>query len=338
MKIIDVAFKAGVSPTTVSRVLNGSSQVKGRTRNKVMQAIDELGYYPNAAAKNLRSQRTLMIGVIVMDINVSYYAEIVKGIANTAYARGYKVLICDAQNSGEKEKDFLSLLMDRTIDGMILVTPRMTNAEIAEIADRGFDIGVIGRYVDHEKVACTFTDNAEFSERVVKHFIESGHRDIAFLSGFSDASDSYERLEGYIKALKEHKLPFRPELIENGNFNEALGYEAANRLFDKNVKFTAVYAANDEMALGVFRACKERNVGIPSELAVVGVDNNRIGKYIAPTLSTVEQPKYAMGTRLTENLIGWITQKQFPEQRVLKIESELIIRESSGGSGNSESR
>jgi LacI family transcriptional regulator len=334
MKIIDVAFKAGVSPTTVSRVLNDSSQVKGRTRDKVMQAILELGYYPNAAAKNLRSQRTLMIGVIVMDINVSYYAEIIKGIENTAYGKGYKVLICDAQNNVEKERDFLSLLMDRTIDGLILVTPRMSNAEIVEIADKGYDIGVIGRYIDHDKVACAFTDNVEFSERVVNYLLASGHKDIAFLSGFADAGDSYERLEGYIKALKEHKIPFRPELIENGNFDEVLGYEAAKRLFAKNVPFTAIYAANDEMALGVYKACKESNINIPSQLALIGVDNNRIGQYIVPSLSTVAQPKYAMGTRLTENLIGWMTRKEFPEQRFLKIESELIIRDSSRAYGN----
>jgi LacI family transcriptional regulator len=329
MKIIDVASRAGVSPTTVSRVLNGSSQVKGRTRTKVLQAITDLGYYPNAAAKNLRSRRTMMIGVIIMDINVSYYAEVIKGIENTAYSKGYKALICDAQNNIEKEREFLSLLMDRTIDGLILVTPRIPNEEIVEIADKGYDIGVIGRYIDHEHVACAFTDNVEFSERVVNHLIGSGHRDIAFLSGFADANDSYERLEGYIKALKEHKIPFRPEFIENGNFNETLGYEAVKRLFAKNIHVTAIYAANDEMALGVYKACRELNIHIPSQLAIVGVDNNRIGHYINPALSTVEQPKYEMGAGLTENLIAWIVEKQFPKQRVLKIESQLIIRESS---------
>ncbi|GAB2701302.1 LacI family DNA-binding transcriptional regulator [Paenibacillus thermoaerophilus] len=334
MKIVDVAAKAGVSPTTVSRVLNGSSLVKSRTRNKVMQAIEELGYYPNAAAKNLRSQRTWKIGVIVMDINVSYYAEIIKGIENTAYAKGYKVLICDAQNNREKERDFLGLLMDRTIDGLILVTPQMSDPEIADLADKGYDIGIIGRYIDHERVACAYTDNIEFSERAVSHLIENGHTHIAFLSGFAEAVDSYERLEGYIRALKKHNIPFRPELIENGNFDETLGYEAVMRLFAKKVPFTAVYAANDEMALGVYKACKELGIRIPSQLALVGVDNNRIGKYIVPTLSTVEQPKYAMGARLTENLIGWMTQKQFPERRDLKIASELIIRESSGGTGS----
>lgn len=329
MKIVDVAMKAGVSPTTVSRVLNGSSLVKSRTRNKVLKAITELGYYPNAPAKNLRSQRTNKIGVIVMDINVSYYAEIIKGIENTAYAGGYKVLICDAQNNHEKERDFLSLLMDRTIDGLILVTPQMSEAEIADLADKGYDIGIIGKYIEHEQVTCAYTDNIEFSERAVSHLIENGHRHIAFLSGFAEATDSYERLEGYIRALKKHNIPFRPELIENGNFDETLGYEAVMRLFAKKIPFTAVYAANDEMALGVYRACRELDIQIPSELALIGVDNNRIGKYIVPSLSTVEQPKYAMGARLTENLIGWVTHKRFPERRDLKIASELIIRESS---------
>jgi LacI family transcriptional regulator len=244
------------------------------------------------------------------------------------------VLICDAQNNDEKERDFLSLLMDRTIDGLILVTPRMSNEEIAEIADKGYDLGVIGRYMDHDKVACAFTDNVEFSEKVVNHLLESGHKEIAFLSGFADAVDSYERLEGYIKALKEHKIPFRPELIENGNFDETLGYEAAKRLFAKNVPFTAIYSANDEMALGVYKACKEYNIDIPSQMALIGVDNNRIGHYMVPSLSTVEQPKYMMGARLTENLIGWMTRKEFSDKRFLKIESELIIRDSSRTFGN----
>jgi LacI family transcriptional regulator len=329
MKINDVAMKAGVSPTTVSRVLNGSTLVKGKTRTRVLQAIDELAYYPNATAKSLRSQKTMMIGVIVMDVNVSYYADIIKGIENTAYPLGYKVLICDAQNNVEKEREFLSLLMDRTIDGLILVTPMMTNEEIAQIAERGYDIGLIGRCIDHRHVPCAFTDNVEFSRKIVHHLIEGGHTSIAFISGYAAANDSYERLEGYMKALKEHKIPFRPELIENGNFDETLGYEAVKRLFAKNVPFTAIYAANDEMALGVYRACAELNVEIPGQLAIVGVDNNRVGKYIVPTLSTVDQPKNTMGSQLTENLIGWMTQKQFPLERVLEIASRLIIRGSS---------
>lgn len=329
MKINDVAKQAGVSPATVSRVLNGSSYVKTKTREKVERAIEELGYYPNAVAKNLRSQKSMTIGIIVPDVNASYYTEIIKGVENMAYSRKYRVIICDAENDREKELAYLNLLLSRTVDGMILATPSLSDEEIGSFADKGLVVGLIGRKIEHAGVPCIFTDNVKFSREVVYHFVEAGHRDIVFLSGYAHTIDSYERLEGYLKGLKEHQIPFRPELVENGNFNETGGYEAMIRLLDKRLSFTAVYAANDEMALGVYRACRERGIRIPEQLAVVGVDNNRVSKYVTPTLSTVNQPKYAMGAVIAEKLIDLMNEDEFSSKRVFKVDSELIVRGSS---------
>ncbi|MCP1308082.1 LacI family DNA-binding transcriptional regulator [Paenibacillus tyrfis] len=329
IKIVDVAAKAGVSPATVSRVLNESSSVTSKTKAKVMKAIEELGYHPNAVAKNLRSQKSMTIGVIVPDINASYFAEIIKGIENVAYASKYKVIICDAENQKEKEAEYLTLLMNRTVDAAILIAPLMSDEEICQISEKGYSLAVVGRYIEHDRIPCIYTDNVKFSKEVVQHLVENGHRDIVFLSGYAEAIDSYERLEGYLKALRDHHIPFRPELIENGNFNEEGGYEAMKRLFDKNLRFTAVFAANDEMALGVYKACAERDIAIPSQLAVVGVDNNRISKYITPTLSTVNQPKYTMGALLVEKLIDQMNENQFHDKRTFKVDSELIVRGSS---------
>lgn len=329
VKIVDVAMIAGVSPATVSRVLNHTSKVSARTRDKVMRAIEELGYHPNAAAKNLRSQRTMTIGVIVPDINNSYFAEIIKGIENIAYAQHYKIIICDTQNQKEREAEYLNLLLDRTIDGAIILTPLVEDQELIELADKGYRLGVVGKYVEHDQVPCIYTDNVKFSQEVVQHLVDQGHRDIVFLSGYADAVDSYERLEGYLKALRSHHIPFRPELVENGNFNEQGGYEAMKRLFEKRLSFTAVYAANDEMALGVYQACAEYGIRIPDQLAVVGVDNNRISRYIQPTLSSVDQPKYTMGAILAEKLIDMMNHNEFAHQRVFRIDSTLLIRESS---------
>ncbi|WP_028559388.1 LacI family DNA-binding transcriptional regulator [Paenibacillus pinihumi] len=328
-KIIDVAAKAGVSPATVSRVLNQGSSVTAKTRSKVMKAIDELNYRPNAAAKNLRLQKSLSIGVIAQDINNAYFTEIIKGIENMAYARKYKVFICDAENQADKERDYLSLLMDRTMDGVIMITPQLSDEEICEVVDKGYHIAVIGRNVEHPKVPCIYTDNVKFSRQVVEHLVEYGHRDIVFLSGYPEATDSYERLEGYLKALKDNHIPFRPELVENGDFNETGGYEAMERLFAKKLTFTAVFAANDEMALGVYRACEERGIAIPGQLAVVGVDNNRISKYLTPRLSTVNQPKYTMGAIIVEKLIDQMNENQFEDKRVFTVDSELLVRTSS---------
>ncbi|RKP53863.1 LacI family transcriptional regulator [Cohnella endophytica] len=329
IKIIDVAVKAGVSAATVSRVLNGNASVKTRTREKVERAIVELGYHPNAVAKNLRSQKSMTIGIIVPDVNASYYTEMIKGIENMAYSRKYKVIICDAENDRDKELAYLNLLLSRTVDGMILATPSLTDDEISGFSDKGYSVALVGRRIEHDKVPCIFTDNVKFSKEVVYHLVGQGYRDIVFLSGYAETVDSYERLEGYLKGLKEHQIPFRPELVENGNFNETGGYEAMIRLFDKKLTFTAVYAANDEMALGVYRACRERGIRIPEQLAIVGVDNNRVSKYLNPTLSTVNQPKYAMGAVIAEKLIDQMNDDEFSDVKIFKVDSELIVRGSS---------
>jgi LacI family transcriptional regulator len=329
IKIVDVAAKAGVSPATVSRVLNQNAAVTPKTKERVMLAIEQLGYHPNANAKNLRSQRSMTICVIVPDINNSYFSEIIKGIENMAYANKYKVIICDAQNQRERELEYLNLLVNRTIDGAILIASLLKDDEIRQIADKGYLIGLVGRCIEHENIPCIYTDNVKFSREVIQHLTELGHREIVFISGYADAVDSYERLEGYLKALRENEIPFRPEWIENGNFNEEGGYEAMKRLFAKNIPFTAVYAANDEMALGVYKACAEYGIRIPQQLSVVGVDNNRISKYITPSLSTVNQPKYAMGAILAEKMLDQLNSNQFSDKRVFKVDSELILRQSS---------
>ncbi|MFE5317580.1 LacI family DNA-binding transcriptional regulator [Paenibacillus sp. NPDC056579] len=329
IKIVDVAAKAGVSSATVSRVLNNSSSVTAATKEKVMKIIHELGYQPNAAAKNLRSQKTMAIGVIVPEINNSYYAEVIKGIENKAYAMKYKVIICDTGNNKEKELEFINLLMDKTVDSMILVTPLQSDEEICRLADLNYSVGIVGRYIEHPTIPCVFTDNVKFSRDVVNHLVEQGHREIAFLSGYADAIDSYDRLEGYLKALREHHIPFRPEWVENGNFSEQGGYKAMKRLFEKKVPFTAIYSANDEMALGVYQACAELGIQIPEQLAIVGVDNNRVSRYITPKLSTVAQPKFKMGSILVEKIIHQLEHTEITPDRVVVLDSELIIRDSS---------
>jgi LacI family transcriptional regulator len=328
-KIVDVAREAQVSVATVSRVLNNSRHVSQATKIKVLQAIEDMSFTPNASAKNLRSQKTRTIGVVVSDIHASYFAEIVKGIENMANSLKYRIIICDTQNEKEKELEFMSLAMNRTVDGIIFVSPIISNREIIAFTQRGYSAAVVGRYIEHPDIPCAYTDNVKMAREVVQHLIGMGHRRIAFISGYADAVDSYERLEGYLKALRDEELPFVPDLIENGDFNETGGYQAFKRLWEKNGDLTAVFAANDEMALGVYKACREMAVPIPGRLAVVGVDNNRVTQYISPALSTVDQPKYAMGALLVEKFIDQMNDNDYKDQRVFKVDSILKVRESS---------
>ncbi|MGN7453978.1 LacI family DNA-binding transcriptional regulator [Paenibacillus pasadenensis] len=327
--IVDVARTAGVSAATVSRVLNGSGPVSPSARGRVEEAVRRLRYMPNASAKSLRHLKTSTLAVIVSDILVSYYAEIIKGIENTAGALRYKILICDAQNQREKEADYMTLAMDRTVDGIILIAPMLGDAELAAYADRGYALGVIGRRIDHPAIPCVYTDNVGAATEAVTHLIAQGHERIAFLSGFADATDSYERLEGYMKALRQASLPFRPELIDSGGFSEPGGYEAFLRLRERSSAFTAVFAANDEMALGIYRACAELGIPIPAGMAVVGVDNNRVGRHVDPALSTVDPPKHAMGALLAEKLIDQLGEGRCPGTRCFEVGSRLLVRGSS---------
>ncbi|MCE5171632.1 LacI family transcriptional regulator [Paenibacillus profundus] len=330
IKIVDVSRAAKVSPTTVSRVLNNNPLVKADTRKKVLKVIEELNYVPHAAAKNLRQQKTLTLGVIVPDIMVSYYTNLVKGIQNKAYSEKFKVIICDAQNNKDIESEYLQLLTNRSVDGMILVESMLSKQEVMELVERGYVIGTIGRSIVDPKIFNVQTNTAEVAQQAVEHLIEQGHKDIAFISGYAHAVDSFDRLEGYIKALRDHGIPFRPELVENGDFNQEGGYAAIQRLWAKELDFTAVFSANDEMALGVYDACREGSIAIPQELAIVGVDNERVSRYLTPPLSTINQLKVEMGYALAELLIRQINGELDDEHdRIAIIDSQLCIRGSS---------
>ncbi|MCL6603890.1 MAG: LacI family transcriptional regulator [Paenibacillus sp.] len=332
-KIIDVAHKANVSPATVSRVLNGSPLVTSKTQEKVLQAIRELNYTPNAMGKQLRSRKTMTLGVVVTDIGVAYNAEIIKGIENIANGLKYKILICDSQNEKEKELEFLSLLQNRTVDGLILVTSQLSDPEILSFADEDYAIGLIGRRIEHPFIPCSFTDNIRIGKEVVQHLMERGHRRIAFINGYADAPDSIERLQGYKEQLEQAGLSFEPELIDGGDFNEQGGYEAFTRLWSNNEEFTAVFTANDEMALGVYKACAELGISIPENIAVVGVDNIRITNYVEPKISSVEQPLYAMGALLAEQLIEQMNGSVRAESQQFMLASTLVVKGSSAKGG-----
>ncbi|OKP90470.1 LacI family transcriptional regulator [Paenibacillus helianthi] len=328
-KIIDVARIANVSPATVSRVLNDSPLVTKETQNKVLKAIQELNYTPNAMGKQLRSRKTMTLGVVVLDIGISYHAEIIKGIEQKANAMNYKILICNSQNEKMKELEYLSLLQNRTVDGIILVSPMLSDGEIASFAGEGYAIGVIGRRLGHLNIPCSTTDNWKIGHDVVTHLVANGHRRIAYLNGYEDALDSIDRLQGFKEGLAEAGLPFLPTLVDKGDFSEDGGYAAFRRLWEESSDFTAVFAANDEMALGVYKACSEYGIAIPDRMAVVGVDNIRITNYVSPKISSVEQPLYELGGLLADKVIDQINGDLQPGQKDFVINSRLIVKGSS---------
>ncbi|WP_281884616.1 LacI family DNA-binding transcriptional regulator [Paenibacillus sp. YYML68] len=297
---------------------------------RVIKGMDALGYDPNASVENLGSQKSITIGVIVpdIDINVFTFTDFIKGVERASQMYNFNILICAASNNIDKEMKYLELLRTHTVDAMILLHPTIKNDKIIQLNDEGYHVVVVGSVIEHACIPCCITNNLEFSQRVVTHFAEQGHREIAFINGSLSTSESMDRLEGYIQGLKVNRLPFYPELIEHGDYNEEKGYQAFIRLINKTPRPTAIYTANDEMALGVYKACKELGLRIPEDISVMGVDDNRIGRYIEPPLSSVKPPNTELGYLAAEMIMCLVNKKDI-NNRIVTIESTMLFRKSS---------
>lgn len=326
--IHDVAARSGVSEATVSRVLNEHPAVRPQTRDRVLTAVRELKFVPNAIAKGLRMKRTGIVGVIVPDISSLFFLDIIKGLENTFDLNDYRVAICDSQNQLKKERDNTRWLVDGSVDGLILLRPMMDDQTLRELADLGYPIGVFGRIVDHPVVTSVAIENRVAGRRVAEHLIGHGHKRIGIVLGTEGVQDSEERFQGFQDALRQHGLELVPELVERGGFTEEGGARAFQAMLDRHSVPTAVFAANDEMAVGVMQVAQAAGIRVPEDLAVVGFDNIRLARVVTPALTTLNQPKLDAGFRLGQNMLNRLGGTADSEQIVLP--GDLLVRRSCG--------
>ena len=331
--IHDVAKKAGVSIATVSRVLNGKDRVKEETRKKIISVIEELNYVTNFSATTLRKNRTNVIGVIVPELTATFYAEVIKGIENKANESGVRMVVCDAGNNLEKERDSVRFLYDRSVDGMIFIMPKMTDEELIRIKCDRRPIVLFGRNMQQHNIPTITVDNRFGVYAAIRHFYSHGFMKIAYIGGIEEnhLPDRRERLEGYKQAIIDCEWELRPEYIENGLYYEEAAGSAFARLMKLPVPPDAVFCGNDEMALGVLKAARKMGFKIPEQIGLIGFDNIRICQYTSPTLTTVSQPAYNIGVLCCEKLIHSInnldTEVVYSN---LLIQPELVVRESCG--------
>ncbi len=326
--IRDVAARARVSPATVSRALNNDPQVKAGTRERVLEVAHELGFVPNATAKSLRTRRTGIIGAIVPDVSTLFFLEIVKGIENTLSLSDYRVTICDSQNQLKKEKENARWLLDGSVDGLILLTPMMDDPSLCDLAEKGYPIGVFGRAIDHPAITCVGVDNYAAGLSATKHLIGHGHTDIAVITGPEGHHDSQERLRGFQDTLHQQGLSLRPERIQCGGFTEEGGVRAFHAIVDRGAPPTAIFALNDEMAIGVLQAAQASGLRVPQDLAVIGFDNVRLARVVTPALTTVNQPKLDAGFRLAQNILNRLSGSADTER--ITLPADLVVRHSCG--------
>ncbi|MHC1683871.1 MAG: LacI family DNA-binding transcriptional regulator [Clostridiaceae bacterium] len=327
--IKDVAREAGVSIATVSRVLNDVDVVNEETKKKVMEAIKKLGYRPNIIARSLKTQRTKTIGIVIPDISNAFYPEIVRGAEDVANIYNYNIILCNTDLDIEKEKEYLRVLKEKMVDGMIYMSNALEKETLDLIKELDMPT-VLVETTDEEKTFPSVTiDNKEAAYEAVKHLISKGKKRIVYLGTQPDAKNARAlRYDGYKKALEEAGLETNSDLEVFCGLKAIDGENSVEELARRNVEFDAMFCCTDELAMGAINKLREEGRSVPEDISVVSFDNIYVASIFYPKLTTVEQPTYDMGSVGMRMLIKIINKKPLEISEYV-LPHLLIERESS---------
>ncbi len=327
-----VADACGVSPSTVSRILNGTAQVSKKKREAVDRAIAELGFTPNPVARGLAGGRTLSIGVVTQAIDSPFYGVALRGIEEELGGAGYSPLFVSSHWDANEEKRCIDMLLSRRVDGLIILTGRLSDAALQNLS-KAVPVVVTGRNISGPHLYSLDFDNFQGAQLATHHLLTLGHRQIAFIEGDPAHPDALERRRGYRAALKAAGVSPNPALLMPGNYLEESGLMAVERLFDTHEPFTAIFAANDQMALGSALALHRHGLHVPNDISLVGFDDQAAAAHSIPPLTTVSQNPYETGRLsalcLLKLLAGEVPTISLPKPR-------LIIRSSTRALGEAQ--
>jgi LacI family transcriptional regulator len=328
--IRDVARLAGVSTMTVSRVVNSSGYTSTETRARVERAIAELGYVPNALARHLRSNRTRTIALVISDISNPFFTTIARGVEDVAAAHDFAVMFCNTDESESEEMAYLQMLIQRQIDGVLLVPSSNSGASLRLLRSHRVPVVVLDRRVSSPQVDQVRSDSEAGAYQLVRHLIELGHRHIAALSGGRAISTSVDRVAGYQRALAEAGIEVDNRLVLYGGYGVNGGYRMALQVLKVSPRPTALFAANNFIAFGAIRVLREMGMRVPDDMSVVTFDDLPEEWLIEPFLTVVDQPAYDIGRQAAELLLERLAGTAPSKRRSIILPLELIIRRSSG--------
>ncbi|MFK3960747.1 LacI family DNA-binding transcriptional regulator [Pseudalkalibacillus hwajinpoensis] len=324
----DVAKLANVSTATVSRVIQNPDAVKERTRLKVLQAIEELNYQPNVLARYFRRTETKTILVMVPSIENNVFPQMIAGIDLIANQSGYKVLLGNTYQDPDKAYSYLEELKQKQVDGVILLTTRLDNNVITDIADK-YPVVLTSDFIAGLNVPTVAIDNISSARNAVEHLLQLGHQRVGMITGPLDIPLSRDRLKGYRQALLENGIGVDGVLIQEGDHHYESGYNQMNKFLALENPPTAIFAANDSMAMGAVKAVKAHGLRVPEDIGVVGFDNIQFSDIFEPSLTTVAQPFLEMGQRSMELLLKQINGETLTKKQHV-LDTRLIIRDSCG--------
>jgi len=330
---MDVAKKAGVSRTTVSFVLNNvpGMSISESTRKKVLDAAQFLNYYPNVAGRKLVSGKSNTIGLILCQSPEQVFADaflpqVIFGVEQAAMEQSFHVML--KQVEPNDTNGYIRLINENHVDGIILSGPRQDDTEIIRLHSEGVPVMLMGQLPD-TRIPFVDIDAASGAETAVRHLIELGHKKIAIITNAPlTYTSAQQRQNGYLQALQKAGLQISNDLIKEGNYTPASGFEQMNELLNQSIRPTAVFIASDVVAMGAILAIKRAGLRIPEDIAIAGFDDIPLAAYFDPPLTTIQVPAYGLGWAVSERLIRLIRNEGLDQNGVF-LKSELIVRESS---------
>ncbi|WP_025689224.1 LacI family DNA-binding transcriptional regulator [Paenibacillus zanthoxyli] len=305
--IKDVAKKANVSIATVSRVLNNLGGYSDKTKQKVNEVIRELGYQPNAIARGLINKRTYTIGVLFPNVSSAFSSDILQGVEDYAHGRNYSIVVCNTDDDGKRTMKYLQLLREKQVDGIIFSSSVLKEEYYEAIQAMNIPVVLVSSESNYATVPYVKVDDCLAACDAVEYLISKGHRKIAMISGGKeDVLAGAPRVDGYMRALEKHQIPFDSRYIVYGDFRFESGCIQFETLMRNAPDVTAVFAASDEMAIGVLSAAYKLGVRVPDDVSVIGFDGVQLSNMVVPPLTTVSQPLQEMGKIASETLIRGI--------------------------------
>lgn len=325
----DVAKHANVSKSTVSQYLNKRYEyMSERTRERIAVSIEELDYRPNIVARSLKQKSTFTIGVIVANILHSFSTQIIRAIENKFHENGFHIIVCNADDEPDKEKDYIEMLMAKQVDGMIIF-PTGGNMDLYNRMKKSeFPIVFMDRIIADSEIETVALDNEQAAKLAIDEFVESGYRDIAIVttSIIRNISPRLERIQGYKNALEYHQIPINPAYIKTTD--AGMISQALEELFSYEKPPEALLAANDIVLMGVLTYVKKQGLKIPEDLAVIGIDEVPFAVFYTPSLTTISQPTIEMANLAVTLLMQQIDQEEKGKPQVHRLQPTLIKRES----------
>jgi LacI family transcriptional regulator len=333
--IIDVAKAAGVHPSTVSRVLNGRGELAllPATRQRVLATASRLGYRPSALARSLRLRRTFTLGMLVPNIDNPLFPPIIKGVEDTAHSRGYNLVLCNTEDSSEREDAYLRVLRERQVDGILIASSFMADSSIAELRRDRFPFVLVNRGGRGADDLAVLVDNQMGVTEAIDHLVELGHVRIGLIAGPQTTMTGQQRLAAAKAALRRHRIRLEAALVSVADaFSREAGYRAARRILLGAQPPSAIFGANDLIALGALQAAREAGLECPDQLSLVGFNDMPLVEFFGPPLTTVHVPQRDMGVRSASLLISLIEGAPIETRKVV-LDAHLVVRGSTAAPG-----